>query len=411
MTVLGQELTNGGVLTAEHAKTALGLGDAAFTTVNVLNATAKGYADDAEAAAKKYTDDYNTNTVQPKFNAIDKSIEDLGKEIDDAVADAKTYEIVAVTEGLGANVKEAFKLVDEDGVQAGAQINIYKDSALKEVKLVGQELQFTYILAEPKDGKYEETVGVDVSAFLAESEFKDGLVVNTAGEVRVEIDAASEGFLTVGEAGVKLAGVQDAIDAAEDAAIEAANGYADGLKATIDGVIANNKKAADDAIEGLDGRIDALEAKNDTIDSALQAADITTGSANGTIAVKGTDVAVKGLGSAAYTEATAYATSAQGAKADSAVQKITVLGTELTNGSELTSAQARTALGLGDAAYATVNALNATAQGYANQAKTDAINTVVGNATTDTKDSKTIEGVKKYVDAQVTDGLSWALFE
>lgn len=40
--------------------------------------------------------------------------------------------------------------------------------------------------------------------------------------------------------------------------------------------------------------------------AALQAADITTGAANGTIAVKGTDVLVKGLGSAAFTEASAY---------------------------------------------------------------------------------------------------------
>lgn len=55
-------------------------------------------------------------------------------------------------------------------------------------------------------------------------------------------------------------------------------------------------------------------------DTALQAADIVTGNANGTIAVDGTDVAVKGLGSAAYTNTDAYATAAQGAKADTAVQ-------------------------------------------------------------------------------------------
>ncbi|MBR3148312.1 MAG: hypothetical protein IKF41_03150 [Alphaproteobacteria bacterium] len=54
--------------------------------------------------------------------------------------------------------------------------------------------------------------------------------------------------------------------------------------------------------------------------NALQKADITTGSANGTISVKGTDVSVKGLGSAAYTASTAYASSAQGTKADSALQ-------------------------------------------------------------------------------------------
>lgn len=43
-----------------------------------------------------------------------------------------------------------------------------------------------------------------------------------------------------------------------------------------------------------------------TWNAALQAADVVTGTANGTIAVKGTDVAVKGLGSAAFTEASAY---------------------------------------------------------------------------------------------------------
>ena len=40
--------------------------------------------------------------------------------------------------------------------------------------------------------------------------------------------------------------------------------------------------------------------------AALQASDIASGSANGTIAVKGTDVAITGLGSAAFTEASAY---------------------------------------------------------------------------------------------------------
>ena len=52
---------------------------------------------------------------------------------------------------------------------------------------------------------------------------------------------------------------------------------------------------------------------------------IGTGTANGTISVNtngtSTDVAIKGLGSAAYTASTAYATSAQGTKADNAMPK------------------------------------------------------------------------------------------
>lgn len=58
-------------------------------------------------------------------------------------------------------------------------------------------------------------------------------------------------------------------------------------------------------------------------DSALQKADIATGSANGTISVDGDDVQVKGLGSAAFTESGAYATAAQGTKADECYSSLT----------------------------------------------------------------------------------------
>ena len=67
----------------------------------------------------------------------------------------------------------------------------------------------------------------------------------------------------------------------------------------------------------------ATAAQGALADTALQKADITTGTANGTIAVEGTDVAVKGLGTAAYTASTAYATAAQGTKADEAHAALT----------------------------------------------------------------------------------------
>jgi hypothetical protein len=72
-----------------------------------------------------------------------------------------------------------------------------------------------------------------------------------------------------------------------NSALEAAKAYADGLAP-------NYATASQGALA----------------DTALQYTttqkDITTGKTNGTIAVKGTDVAVKGLGSAAYTDSTAY---------------------------------------------------------------------------------------------------------
>ena len=145
---------------------------------------------------------------------------------------AKTYSIAKV-EGtelsdLGTNVKEAYKLIDEDNVKAGAYIPVYKDSSLKSVELVsekpavgednqegyvpskqGQFLKFTYLTTNGQDN----VVYLDVSSFLAESEFKNGLSVNDNGEVSVKVDATSDEFLTVGADGVKLTGVQSAIDA------------------------------------------------------------------------------------------------------------------------------------------------------------------------------------------------------
>lgn len=150
-----------------------------------------------------------------KATEAQSALKELKDKIDEVGGAAKSYTIVKKTEGFtDSNVKEQYLLQDEKNTPVGEPINIYKDSSLKSVALDGQVLKFTYILA---DGS-ESTVGVDVSTFLAESEFKNGLEVNNAdGTVSVKVDTASEGFLTVSEAGVKLSGVQDAINTAVEA--------------------------------------------------------------------------------------------------------------------------------------------------------------------------------------------------
>ena len=142
--------------------------------------------------------------------------------------------LAKITTGLSTNVKEAYQLQDADGTQIGAQIDIYKDSALKEVYLGAstdtidastgvitkntvtdpQSMNFAYQLA---DGTYS-LVKIDVSKFLTDSEFGDGLQVN-AGVVSVKIDSTSESFLTVSSNGIKVSGVQDAITAAINALV------------------------------------------------------------------------------------------------------------------------------------------------------------------------------------------------
>lgn len=89
---------------------------------------------------------------------------------------------------------------------------------------------------------------------------------------------------------------------------------------TTAGSVAKQVKDAIDSEVNRANAAYATAAQGAKADSAVQT--IITGTTNGTIKVDGTDVAVKGLGSAAYTESTAYATSAQGGKADSALQSV-----------------------------------------------------------------------------------------
>ena len=194
---------------------------------------------------------------------VEGALVDLAKAVSETKKGAATYKIKKVTEGLAANVKEAYQLVQTvNGVASDidVQIPIYKDQTLKSVELAdtyggkkGQYLKYTYITAEGNDS----VVYVDVSKFLVESEFKNGLSVSNAGEVSVKIDATSEGFLTVGTNGVKLSGVTAAIDSAKTEIIGGATNKT--LKA-LENELANEaetaraaEKANADAIAVLNG--------------------------------------------------------------------------------------------------------------------------------------------------------------
>ena len=130
---------------------------------------------------------------------------------------ANDVKLSAVTPS-STTVKEEYALYNGNGAQLGDRIKIYKDQSLVSITLedndgsgkTGQYLKYTYIDA---NGDTQSTY-VDVSKLLVEAEFKDGLVVSGNGEVSVKIDASSETFLTVSSEGIKLSGVQNAINSA-----------------------------------------------------------------------------------------------------------------------------------------------------------------------------------------------------
>ena len=166
-------------------------------------------------------------TVAVEGDSVAKQIASLGQTLKTVEGNAAKYKVVKLSDkevaDLGdANVKEAYKVVSYVGAETGSTvytkvgevIKIYKDANLESAELGtgenAQKLILTYILANGS----KNVVKVDFAAIAFNTEFKNGLQVAGNGEISVKIDAASERFLTVGEGGVKLAGVQSAIDTA-----------------------------------------------------------------------------------------------------------------------------------------------------------------------------------------------------
>ena len=112
------------------------------------------------------------------------------------------------------------------------------------------------------------------------------------------------------------------IEAAKTAAVKDAKDYTDGqvssLETELTSAIGTAKQEAIDEAASSAAGLYATKAQGALADTALQKIDIVSGSTNGTIAVDGSDVAVKGLGSAAYTEASAYEVAGAAASAETA---------------------------------------------------------------------------------------------
>ena len=237
------------------------LGTAAGKAIEDFDAA--GAAATALENANKYTDGVKNAIIGDATTAGD-TLGKLEDRIEAIVTNEKTYSVVKLTAdevtALGnSNVKEAYKLIDEDKATVGDPILIYKDSSLKSAAMGtgdnAQKLMLTYILA---DGS-ESEVPVDLSAFYAESETGNGLqLINHV--ISVKRDDASEAFLTVSENGVKLSGVANAIATAVAAEAEIARAAE---KANADAIAAEVTRAT--AAE------EAIAANLATLDAEVQA--------------------------------------------------------------------------------------------------------------------------------------------
>ena len=211
---------------------------------------------DLTAAAVAY--DKTSDKVIAKATDVSAAIKELDAKVaanKDAELTYKTVKLTAeeVTALGDVNVKEAYKVVsvNKEGTKTtvGDIIKIYKDSALVSIDYTevndkskkGQFLKYVYTLA---DGT-EKTVYVDMSKLVDQAEVEKGIQA-IDGKLSIKIAEGNEAdFLTVDANGLKLSGVQTAIDNAQKAVQDDLNAEITRAKAA--------EKANADAIKVLNG--------------------------------------------------------------------------------------------------------------------------------------------------------------
>lgn len=209
----------------------------ATTAENGLSDRITAEQNRAIAAEGTLTDNLNSE-ISDRKEAI-KAESDRAKAAEQALeAKVGSATIVKVTPN-DSSTAVSYQL-QVNGEAKGVTIDIAKDQSIKDIEVLDMNatlkddgtiqagnpvgstaLCISYILA---DGTYK-LAKLDYSKFLEETEFSDGLEVKNH-KVYVKIDPLSENFLSVSSTGVKITGVQNAINTAvnaEKAAREAAD--------------------------------------------------------------------------------------------------------------------------------------------------------------------------------------------
>ena len=263
-------------------------------------------------------------------NAIDAIEEDYLTEADKTELQGNINTLTGVVETLRDGI-------DADKVDGVKDLIAYVEAHGPEVTGMKDNIKAN---ADAIEALQAEDILLDGRLDVLEAKFGEGegsVADQIADAKQAAIDAAAADATSkanAAEANAKSHAETKATEAKEAAIAAAATDATTKANAAQAAAEAAAKAYAD----GLAGNY-ATAAQGAKADTALQAADIVTGSANGTIAVKGVDVAIKGLGSAAYVETSAFdaagTAAAQASAAESAAKAYT--DTEIAKIQALTS--------------------------------------------------------------------------
>lgn len=242
--------------------------------------------------SKAYSDSLGENydpagTAQTKVDALEKGQVTTNKN---DIATLKSGKADKSTTLSGYGITDAYTKSQTDSAISTAVANA--DHLKREI---------VSVLPEVEEADEHTIYMVGTGAGSEDSVYEEYMLING-------------GFEKVGSSEVDLTNyaLKSYVDSAKTEAINTAGTNADAkITAKVGDIGSSTVKqyvdqAETDAIASAKSYSDGLASNYATAaqgakaDTALQKADITSGTANGTISVDGTDVAVKGLGSAAY---------------------------------------------------------------------------------------------------------------
>ena len=242
--------------------------------------------------SKAYSDSLGENydpagTAQTKVDALEKGQVTTNKN---DIATLKSGKADKSTTLSGYGITDAYTKAQTDSAISTAVANA--DHLKREI---------VSVLPEVEEADEHTIYMVGTGAGSEDSVYEEYMLING-------------GFEKVGSSEVDLTNyaLKSYVDSAKTEAINTAGTNADAkITAKVGDIGSSTVKqyvdqAETDAIASAKSYSDGLASNYATAaqgakaDTALQKADITSGTANGTISVDGTDVAVKGLGSAAY---------------------------------------------------------------------------------------------------------------
>ena len=236
-----------------------------------------------------------------------------------------------------------------------------------------------------------DSANAKIDAFMADDAAVEG-AIDTLVEINKYITDDTAAFTQLSEKVDKLADGSTPVKEAEHAdKADVASSLDEAGVTQVQGIKVNSAGVADKA-SGLnaDGEaaVKAVKVDNaahaDAADSATKATQDGSGNVITTTYETKADATQKYNDAVSYADSLAsnYASASQGAKADTAVQSVTFAGTELTKEGtavSITKAAAQTALGLGSAAYTDTDAYATSEQGLLADSAVQQITTTANN--------------------------------